>query len=286
MMKRLLPLLLLISSTALAESGAYRVEIIVFRNLDAMAEPVNVVELRGFSQFPGLEEQKVESGNQRPSAELTTKAVGAPPGLAGGSSSPIRSDLPDDLDVIKDKGFRMDDAWRRLRSSQGYRPLLYASWEQNRTDYYPPMRIHDQTIIDSQLRPPTTIIVADLATDDPLAAYRSIFYKLDGSVQLRRSRFLHLFLDLEYRQDTSSTGPKTGFFTNSDQENGGEELPVESGTNFFSENNIQTESGTDANSYHRIFRLKQNRQIRTDRMQYFDTPYFGVLVLVSTIQEK
>jgi len=285
-MKRLLPLLLLLSSAALAESGAYRVEVIVFRNLDAMAEPANVVELRGFSQFPDLEETKVELEANPMSADLTANAAETPPRLAEEFPGPLRIDLPDDLNVITEKAFRMDDAWRRLRSSKGYRPLLYASWEQNRTDYYPPMRIHDQTGIDSQLRPPTNIMIADLAEEAPLAAYRSIFYQLDGSVQLRRSRFLHLFLDLEFRQDTSSFKSGPGFFTGNDQENREDKLPAESGSNFFGGNESQTESGADDNTYHRVFRLKQNRQVRTNRMQYFDTPYLGVLVLVSAIGEK
>lgn len=282
-MKRLLPLLLLLSSAALAESGAYRVELIVFRNLDAIAEPANVVELRGFSQFPDLQESKTEFGDQPQRAAVTAKAAATQAGSAGDISSPSRIDLPDDLRIITQRAFRMDDAWRRLRSSKGYRPLLYASWEQNRTDYYPPMRIHDQTIIDNQLRPPTNIMIADLATQDPLAAYRSTFYQLDGSVQLRRSRFLHLFLDLEFRENTSNFESGPDFFSGSDQQGREEKLPAESETNFFSGNNIQTGSETEPNIYHRVFKLKQNRQIRTDRMQYFDTPNFGVLILVSAI---
>ena len=56
-MKRLMPLLLiLLSSASLAESGAYRVEVIVFRNLEAIAEASDVEKLRSFSHFPGLEE--------------------------------------------------------------------------------------------------------------------------------------------------------------------------------------------------------------------------------------
>jgi hypothetical protein len=44
---------------------------------------------------------------------------------------------------------------------------------------------------------------------------------------------------------------------------------------------IATGSGSD--TVHGVFALKQNRQIRTGELQYFDTPYFGVLVLVSAI---
>lgn len=247
-MERFLPfLLLLISSATLAESGAYRVEVIIFRNLDASTEAVSQEVLRSFSQFPALDQ--VEPGK--------FAAVEA--------SLDIPGNLPEDLNIVTSKSARMDGVWRRLRSSRGYRPLLYAAWEQNRTDYYPPMRVHNERIIDTQLRPPTNIVVADLAADDPLAAYRSTFYQLDGSVQLRRSRFLHLYLDLEYRDETTGEAVKPGFF----------DVPV-------SEVSIDTENPVV--EQHDIFRLTENRQIRTGRLQYFDTPYFGALVLVTAIK--
>jgi len=238
-MKKLLPLLLLMlfSSPALAESGAYRVEIIVFRNLLDNSEPLNVEEFRSFSQFPEMEV----------------------------SSSPF--DLPDDFSVISQKSNRMDDVWRRLRSSKTYRPLIYAAWKQNRTDYYPPMRIHNQQEIDRQLRFPTPMLVADLSAADPLADYQSIFYQLDGTLQLRRSRFLHLFLDMEYRltssNATTQADTQTAFFADAES------------------------AGTDENNAaHDVFTLKQNRQIRTGRLQYFDTPFLSALVYVTAIREN
>lgn len=261
-MKRLLPfLLILLSSATLAESGAYRVEVIVFRNLDALTESVKIDNLRSFSQFPGLEEPSQQEN-------LFNKPVDVTPNqLPDDPASVLRYDLPDDLNVVTQKSTRMNAVWRRLRSSQGYRPLLYAAWQQNRTDYYPPMRIHDQQIIDTQLRPPTHIMIADLAAEDPLAAYRSSFYRIDGSVQLRRSRFLHLFLDLEIREEKP-------------------EVPVE--PDFFGSSETQTRPGSsDQDNIQRgVFALKQNRQVRTNQMQYFDTPYFGALVLVSAIKAK
>jgi len=241
---RLFLLTLFLSSAALAESGAYRVELIIFRNLDVVTEAVKEDELRSFSHYPGLEiMQPVEE------------------------SFDIPTYLPDDLAVVTQKSTRMDGTWRRLRSSQGYRPLLYTAWQQNRTDYYPPMRVHNERIIDTQLRPPTNIVVADLAAEDPLAAYRSTFYQLDGSVQLRRSRFLHLYLDLEYRD-----------------ENTGEIIEAEK-SDLLQDTNELPEA-TNVNQFarpHEIFRLKENRQVRTGQLQYFDTPHFGALVLVTPI---
>ena len=261
-MKRLLPfLLLLLSSATLAESGTYRVEVIVFRNLGAFTESVGVEELRSFSQFSSLEESAQHKNL------FNNPAIESPNGLPDGLAEVLRYDLPEDLSVVTQKGTRMNAVWRRLRSSQGYRPLLYSAWQQNRTDYYPPMRIHDQQIIDTQLRTPTHIMVADLAADDPLAAYRSSFYRIDGSVQLRRSRFLHLFLDLEIREEKPAVPIESDFFGSNDSQT----LPGESAPN-----NIQ----------HGVFALKQNRQVRTDRLQYFDTPYFGALVLVTAIKAK
>jgi len=258
-MKRLLPLLLLLASSAvLAESGSYRVEIIVFQNLLAVNDFTGIAELRSFSQLPDLEEPAApESLSKEPAGGLQ----GQP---AAEVSTVLRSDLPDDLHIVTQKSNEMDNAWRRLRSSQNYRPLVYAAWEQNRIDYYPPMRLHDQQVIATQLRPPTSILLADLTAQDPLAAYRSTFYQLDGSLQLRRSRFLHLFLDLELRQVNPQSALET-VFTSGD--------------------NIQKETTARADKSfpYGVHALKQNRQISTSEMQYFDTPYFGALVYVTAI---
>ena len=240
-MKRLLAfLLLLLSSAVLAESGAYRVEVIVFRNLDVVSDPVLEDELKSFSHFPSLDQILVAEE----SFEIPNKH------------------LPEDLSVVKQRGSRMDGVWRRLRSSQGYRPLIYKSWVQNRVDFYPPMRVHNERVIDRQLLPPTNILVADLAAEDPLAAYRSTFYQLDGSVQLKRSRFLHLFLDLEYRDEGSG------------------EL-VEAELIEYPQNQLE-DAGIDQRQG--VFKLEENRQIRTGSLQYFDAPHFGALVLVTAIK--
>ena len=254
-MKRLLPLLLLLSSFAVpADPGVYRVEVIVFRNLLAATEMNEALELRSFSEFPDLKDtgqiEKLPEG-------LTNEPV-------AGLSGVLRDDLPDDLSIVTQKSDQMDNAWRRLRSSQNYRPLVYTAWDQNRIDYYPPMRIHNEQLIDTQLRPPTPVMIADLISEDPLAAYRSTFFQIDGSLQLRRSRFLHLFLDLEIREKNASNAVEAEVL-------GGGNTLVDMG------------SDTDGRGDYGVYALSQNRQISTGQMQYFDTPYFGALVYVSSI---
>lgn len=246
LMKRLLPLLLLIAtSAAMGESGAYRVEIIIFRHLQPAAEAALVDELRSFSQFPDLKTEPQPDWQ---------------PGM-------YRADLPDDLRALADKSNRMKDVWRRLNSSDDYQTLTYASWEQNRTDYYPPMRVHDENIIFTEAIPAPSIAFAEVLTGRYPVVDSRTYYVLDGSIQLRRSRFLHLFLDLEYRADAAQNAQLPSALDFSD-------IPA------------RMENNTGFTRAQRIFKLKQNRQIRTGRMQYFDTPYLGALVFVSAIQPK
>ncbi len=240
---RLLPLLFLLIATAcLADSGAYRVEVIILRNLHVEAEPTLSQDLNSYSKFPSA--------------------------MADQQSN----DIPDDLHLLQQRSSYMDDVWRRLRASANYRPLLYAAWEQNRTDFYPPMRLHNEEIVDTQLRPPTNIMVAELGAEDPLAAYRSTFYQLDGNVQLKRSRFLHLFLDLEIREPPPPDEPGP--------------IPPNNIEAKHDEAKLDTHDDIDSKPTYAIFGLKQNRQVSTGKVQYFDTPYFGALVFVSTIAAK
>lgn len=241
-MKQLLPLLLLLASSALlAESGAYRVEVIIFRNLAVVADANLVDELRSFSRFPALEEP----------------------------------DLPDDLKAIVEKTSFMDGIWRRLRSSKGYQPLLFAAWEQNRTDYYPPMRVHDEVVLDEQLHPLPGITLTDPASGDQPDVHVESFYRLDGTLQLRRSRFLHLSLDFEYRAEPKQADTQATFFSATDSAN-----PAGNATS--TNRSDSTNKGRDYD----IYALRQSRQIRTGRLQYFDTPYFGALVIVSAIDAE
>lgn len=264
-MRCLIPLLLLlVSATSLAEPGEYRVEVIVFRNLDAVVDPGSTEKLRRFSQFPDLQDiaASMADAKQEPvtSAELPEQLLNA-----------LTGQVPDELTVLDDKSTYMDDVWRRLRASSAYRPLLFSAWQQNRVDYYPPMRIHDQAIIDTQLRSPTSKLLADLTANDPLADYRSDFFQLDGTVQLRRSRFLHVYLDLVYRQLPDPITSEAEYLQNTDL-----------ATKLSGDNAV---SSPDASAYE-IFTLQQNRQVKTGQLEYFDTPFLGALVFITTISDQ
>lgn len=244
----LLPLLLALSGPVLAESGNYRIEVLVFRHLDSTAEPRELDEIRSFIRFPTLDEPLVQE-------------------------APVRLDVMSSI---------MQDAERRFRLSATYRPLLFTSWEQSRIDYHPPVRLHDDDLIAKQLHFPHRVAFVDLQSMDMFEDYMSSYFRLDGTVQLVRSRFLHLHLDLEFRQDLlprpiPPAEPETPIATG--PEIVVSDIPV---VDVQSEEDELVEELIDPSPGPALVHsLKQSRQIRTGEMQYFDTPYMGVLVRVT-----
>lgn len=225
-------LALLVAGSAWAESGMYRVEVLIFNHVDSAATPIEREELRAFARFP-------EPGE------------------------PLAQPAPVQLEVMSSA---MQDTWRRLRLSPGFRPMLFAAWEQSRVDYHPPLRLHDEEVIAEQLYFPGNIAIIDLQALDPFEDYLQPYYRLDGTVQLVRSRFLHLNLDLEYRQDLL---PRPVELPNGreaalaqQEETVGEVLGGSPGPAL-------------------IHALKQSRQVRTGEMIYFDTPFLGVLARIT-----
>jgi len=242
-------LLTLITGSCLAESGNYRIEVLVFSHLDSTAEPLLVDEIRSFEEFPELGEPQV------PAAPVQLK---------------VMSNM-------------MQDVSRRLRLSASYHPIMFASWEQTRIDYHPPVRLHDEELIAEQLSFPHGVAFIDLRKTDLFEDYLAPYYQLDGTVQLQRTRFLHLNLDLEFRHSLLARGTAT---TNSDTAGitgiivDMADINISQDGEIIESERIEDFLGPSPGPA-LVHALKQTRQIRTGQMQYFDTPYLGVLVRVT-----
>lgn len=228
----LVAVLSIVPTAVRAESGMYRVEVLVFSHLDSDAMPRELAEIRSFIEAPDL-------------------------------SEPLIQPAPYRLDVMSTA---MQDSWRRLRNSATFSPLLFVSWEQTRIDYHPPVRVHDDDVIAEQLHFPYQTAFLDLRSGDVGSEYLAPYYRLDGTVQLSRTRFLHLDLDLEYRVDLlprPEPVPDSREAALQAQEEKAEE--------------VLSHSPGPAT----VHMLSQRRQIRTGEMQYFDTPFLGVLARVT-----
>ena len=241
------------SKQAVADSGNYRIEVLVFNHLDVSDAPLQMDEIRSFSNFMPLDEYQ------------------SPP-------------APSHLELMSSD---MQDTWRRLRLSATYRPLLFAAWEQSRIDYHPPVRLHDEELIAEQLEFRYPVAFIDLRSMDMFENYLAPYYRLDGTVQMVRSRFLHLKIDLEYRQDLLPRSP-------AQQTIQIQPLPrvadADVADAYFADIDVADMAATieqldelvdPSPGPALVFALKQSRQIRTGQMQYFDTPYLGVLIRVT-----
>lgn len=243
----LIVFLTLFYSLCSAGEKRYRVEILVLSHLQHEAAPSNAGWLRDFSS--ALEFPQDEEGTETQDDEL----------------------LPDedqpaepwaDVIAVESMGDAMREAWRRLRLSAQFRPEQYLSWEQSVEEPFPSLRFHDLEVvlIDDPYADLRKIDAFEAELPDP-----TLFYRIDGTVMLRRSRFLHLELDLELRQPLFDEQQSTPALNLGDEnESGQPERP-------FSKSFL-------------IHKLKQSRQVKSQRMEYFDSPVLGVLAWITSFE--
>lgn len=231
-----------------ASGDRYRVELIVFLNLEVPAAPDEVDRPRRFRGAFELE-------------------AGTPP------EAPVALDKRDGT---------FANLWTRLERLDAYEPLVRLSFEQTMFDYHPPVRVHDDVVMARELHVPGAIAYLDLERGGEwFEDYVRALYRLDGTVQLRRSRFLHVDLDLEYRLE----GPAwERMFPDPDParlEDGFEWVGEAPAVN---EPRLPPLANLDPEPF-RLHRLNQSRQVRTDTLQYFDSAFLGAIVRVTSIAD-
>jgi len=299
-------LLLSVLEPAFAQDTRYRVEIVVLRLLEQNEPPLERIELRDYSSAidfltpaPEEEQDDAETGNEEsPANSIPDETAGidttGEPSLEMAPGEPTEPD-PNRLENITEMSSVMQEAWRRLRLSGPYRPEQYLSWEQGSETPFPTLRIHDlETVkIDDPWadyrQPPepkdgapapgkeTTAVFGDAAGLNALNASGQAgsvqiegpqlpdpvyYYRLDGTANLTRSRFLHLSLDLELRQ------------------------PIKNPAATGEPGDITSVSIPDQPSSFQVYELKQARQVRTGRMEYFDGPVLGVLAYITEVIQQ
>lgn len=275
----------LFSEKAISQDTRYRVELLVLTHLYHDEEPREALRLTDYSQALDF------LSPAEPEEVTDEQTAGETPDSAADSSDPNEPRDPDNSGTlteedpnrvvhIEEMGDEMSAAWRRLRASGPFRPEQYLSWEQGDQEPFPVLRIHSPDVVLTDdpwagLRPEAdeqageTVVFADAAglnalREDPDAELPDPvrYFRLDGSASLTRSRFLHLDLDIQHREPLL-TAPGAADFA--------------SGSN---------EYESPAPDLFRVFELKQRRQVRTGRMEYFDSPVLGVLAYITSIEPE
>jgi hypothetical protein len=280
----------LFAATASADDGPYyRVEVIVLqhasgqsdaRQIDqldsfaALIDPVRQVQLAAWEAERALHEtesdpddviepqdefERAEQEARRQASEVVDLFSTMESLEAGTEAEEIELDpgpvYPDPFLQLETLSPAMQRAWDRLAASGEFRPLAWRAWHQplSRNRLSPQVRIHDEVPLRLEW---SGLMIPGLPgaghgwqTEQlmPKADYR-----LDGSLRLRQRQFMHVELDLVWREpvdvDEFYAGPLAL-----------DELP---------------ESGF------RQHRLTQSRTVRAGRLEYFDSSWLAVLVLV------
>jgi hypothetical protein len=186
----------------------------------------------------------------------------------------------------------MQTAWNRLQRSPAHEPLHYAGWQQHAfpPEMQKPIRLHDEVALvepaadqesadftdesfneeqDAAVEPdvagafvsgdeslPTEPLEGDgpeLVEAEEIDAAEFTNYRLDGQLSLVQRKFLHLDIDIEWREAILLSAPDP------DEE-------IEPGPAY------------------RLHTVLQRRQILTDRLEYFDTPVLGIIALITEIE--
>ena len=242
--------------------------------------------------------EEVESTLAAGEAETTSPAAGLEAGqlpadnsLASMENEEIIEEEVDPNAVVQvqEMGPEMQDAWRRLRLSGPFRPLQYLAWEQGSDEPFPVLRLHDLNVVlvddpYSDLRAaedefdetygderpaddPESGTVCEEPEVDPLPE-PTLYYALDGTVSMVRTRFLHLELDLQLREALFEPEP-------------GDYPPLEQALAPREEQ--QSDPQPPQPSGFLLHQLVQKRQVRSARMEYFDGPVIGVLAWITSI---
>jgi hypothetical protein len=267
----------------LAQDTRYRVEVLVLTHLDHNQQPKEIKHLADFSAAtdfltpPEVEPEKDTAGNKIAEQEIIEEEDAA-------EQLPEEPD-PNALVHIEDMSDVMREAWRRLRLSGPFRPEQYLSWEQGSEEPFPALRLHDLEVVmvddpyaelrrelleqalEEAVDEEQTTVFADAAgldalseTEEPELPDPTLYYRLDGAVTLKRTRFLHLGLDLQLRDAIWDDG-----------------MPVVPAGN-------ETELEQAVPSAFLVHGLQQSRQVKTRRMEYFDGPVLAVLAFITSIK--
>ncbi len=302
----LIVILILFTAPGMAGEKRYRVEILVLSQLQHEAVPSDAEWLRDFSNSLDFLQAKVDEDEEGENEDSEDRQDDVDVGAETGSESFPDEDQPEepwaDVIAVEDMSDVMREAWRRLRLSAPFRPEQYLSWEQSADEPFPSLRIHDLEVIliddpyadlretdavegeeETEKRDKTVVFTdqgsilpgsaSEESAEKPELPDPTLFYRIDGTVMLRRSRFLHLDLDLELRQAVFDEQPLTP-------------APILQSRGRVLEPDPLGEPEPPLPTSFLIHKLEQSRQVKSQRMEYFDSPVLGVLAWITPFERE
>jgi len=186
------------------------------------------------------------------------------------ASAVVSQPLP--YETLGEDEMQLTTLVKRMESSQDYRPLLHIAWRQPATKSgdSPPVRIStlppataDETAASapvatsndgpSEAATTETATVEGVQADTSEAAANRPEVTLEGTIDLSRNRYLHLDVDLLYRPPAATQ--TAGLFS------------------IFEADQPRITA----------YRMHQHRRVRSNQLDYFDHPRFGLMTVVTPV---
>ncbi|QKK02516.1 MAG: hypothetical protein HND55_07585 [Pseudomonadota bacterium] len=263
----LLMLGLILAAPAAADQPPplYRIEVIVFTHADGQPDRWPVSALTDFSHAldPSVQPPKDDIDDPdaalQPTSDLqaTLDLIETLAELESSSDGDLPADYPEPWQADDELGDAMAAARRRLEQSDAVGQMISTAWFQplSRDVQAMAVRLHDDVIVAAEwigLRPTGQPVSNGRAANAATDLAPRLHYRLDGTIRLRQRQFLHCDVSLHWRVPESSgpleVGGKTGRFE--------------------------------------LHALEQSRTVEPERVEYFDSPWLGVLVHVEAFEPQ
>jgi hypothetical protein len=148
------------------------------------------------------------------------------------------------LKILPPEEYVLNAAYERLQTLDAYRPIMRFAWS--------------QPTLEKEL---TTPITLRRLGDPPL--------RLDGTLTLYLSRFLHLVVDLELEEKTSARN-----------------LPIDNRLRRYGDERNRFGFESSFNTPSIFYRIEEDRIVRNNELRYYDHPRFGVLAKIWRVEEQ
>ncbi len=261
-------------AVAAAEKSLYRVEVIVFSHLDGRPDGRQSAVIEDFSELTdptrraaslpesstGIGEHgDIESAarDRQNDIDSALELIDALARLEEDALSPALPEWPKPYLALESLSPRMNQALGRLERSRNHDILAWRAWHQPLEAGVTAerIRLHDDQVVavDWIDMSPTGIALPDSSSQTRAQAHEPRFqYRLDGGLRLRQRQFMHLEVDLHWRTPRERSPWMT----------------------------MIEENSTEGFEIHR---LQQSRTVRPDRLEYFDSSWLGLLVLIEKL---
>ncbi len=250
---KLIPVIFLTLSVALVTARAdelppvYQVEVLVFSHIQGHSDRHPVREMTDFSHAMDPDRLEIDPDEPTP-LRLPDNDV---------EPEPDYRPRPRDFEPAGSPSTAMERAWSRLEASGMHRPVTRRSWYQTapRHRMTRPVRIHDEEVVheDWPREDPVEPILAVTRLEPDEKTELRKWFRTDGTIRLNRRQYYHLAVDLEWREPVPDWG--------------------------------LDRTRLDFMPEYLVHRVQQSRTIQPGRLEYFDSAWLGVLVLVTRLED-